>query len=93
LKQQPDVSTITVCADWDTIYTGTSWVSNGDSYQIYDYHLTISSPCIDAGDNDAPELPDENFEGDPRKVDVPCVPDTGNGTPPIVDMGADEYKD
>jgi len=56
-----------------------------------DLHLTHGSPCIDAGDNAA--LPDEvtlDLDGNPRFIDVPCRPDTGNGTPPIVDMGAYE---
>ncbi|MBN2059208.1 MAG: right-handed parallel beta-helix repeat-containing protein [Deltaproteobacteria bacterium] len=54
-------------------------------------HLQQDSPCIDAGDNSAPSLPTTDFDGDDRKIDDPKVADTGNGTPPIVDMGMDEY--
>ena len=63
------------------------------------------SPCIDAGDNTAvpPDEFDLDNDGDttepipfdlaglPRIVDDPKTPDTGNGTPPIVDMGAYEF--
>jgi predicted outer membrane repeat protein len=56
-----------------------------------DFHLQEDSPCIDAGDNSAPALPATDIDGDARKMDDPAVDDTGNGTPPIVDMGADEY--
>lgn len=31
-----------------------------------DFHLTHSSPCRDSGDDTAPGLPQEDFEGDPR---------------------------
>ena len=60
--------------------------SNGD------LHLQQGSPCVDAGDNSAPALPTTDIDGDNRKIDDPKVADTGNGTPPIVDMGADEFK-
>jgi len=64
----------------------------GDSYQVYDYHLSLDSPCIDAGDNHAPSLPGTDIEGDPRRIDLPQVPDTGHGQPPLVDMGSDEVN-
>jgi hypothetical protein len=44
-----------------------------------DFHILYSSPCRDAGYNDAAALPDFDFEGDPRIAD---------GT---VDMGVDEF--
>jgi hypothetical protein len=49
-----------------------------------DYHLQLGSPCIDAGNNDAPYLPAYDFEGDTRILDG-----DGNVTA-IVDMGVDE---
>ncbi|MCH8147345.1 MAG: right-handed parallel beta-helix repeat-containing protein, partial [Planctomycetes bacterium] len=66
--------------------------------------LHLLSPCVDAGDNTVvpPDEPDLDDDGDtseptpvdaddnPRFRDVPEVADTGNGGPPIVDMGAFE---
>jgi hypothetical protein len=49
-----------------------------------DFHLLPGSPCIDAGDNTAANIPDFDFEGDDRIVDG-----DGNGTA-TVDMGVDE---
>lgn len=44
-----------------------------------DYHLTVGSPCRDSGDNTVPDLPDIDFEGDPRVANSQT------------DMGADEF--
>lgn len=49
------------------------------------------SPAIDAGDNTAVSV-GSDLGNNPRFIDVPGVPDTGNGTPPIVDMGAYESE-
>jgi hypothetical protein len=50
-----------------------------------DYHLHQVSPSIDAGDNQAPNLPDQDIDGNPRILDG-----DGNGTATI-DMGVDEF--
>jgi len=49
-----------------------------------DFHLGPHSPCIDSGDNDAPGLPEFDFEGDDRILNGDCF-----GTA-MVDMGVDE---
>ncbi|MHC4365689.1 MAG: right-handed parallel beta-helix repeat-containing protein [Planctomycetota bacterium] len=70
-----------------------------------DYHLLLGSPCIDAGDNNSVPADSLDLDGDgnttepipfdldgkPRFIDDSSVLDTGNGMPPIVDMGAYEY--
>lgn len=53
--------------------------------------LGQNSPAIDAGDNTAVPLSiTTDLGGSPRFQDIPYVPDTGSGTPSIVDMGAYE---
>ncbi|MBW1860248.1 MAG: thrombospondin type 3 repeat-containing protein [Deltaproteobacteria bacterium] len=54
-----------------------------------DYHLSDSSPCIDAGNDSAPWLRSTDIDGEARITDVPPLDvDTGS-----VDMGVDEYLD
>lgn len=69
-----------------------------------DYRLSDASPAIDAGDNAALPADTQDVDGDsntteeypidlrnaPRRIDMPAVADTGNGAPPVVDMGAYE---
>jgi len=46
-----------------------------------DPHLVAGSPCMDVGDNGAPDLPDGDYDGDVRMVGG------------VVDIGADERLD
>jgi hypothetical protein len=56
-----------------------------------DLRLQEISPAIDAGNNAAvPAGVITDLDGKPRFVDVLSIPNTGDGTPPIVDMGAYE---
>ncbi|MCA9293343.1 MAG: right-handed parallel beta-helix repeat-containing protein [Phycisphaerales bacterium] len=58
-----------------------------------DLRLRPGSPCIDAGDNTAVPLGVLiDLAGNPRFVDDSATADTGLGTPPIVDMGAFEFR-
>lgn len=57
-----------------------------------DHRLSVSSPCIDAGSNGyilAGVTTD--LDGRPRRIDDPGTSDTGQGSAPIVDMGAYEF--
>ena len=81
-------------AGWDTAL-GTDGGGNIDAEPMFadaDGRLLPGSPCIDAGDNTAvPGSVTTDFDGNPRFMDDPETADTGNGTPPIVDMGAYEF--
>lgn len=73
----------------DGIWTG--WGGNIHSNPRFqdpgnnDFRLKSTSPCIDAGANSAPRLPEGDFEGGPRVFDG-----NDDGTA-IVDMGAYEF--
>jgi len=82
-------------SSWD-LSLGTDGGGNIDANPLFadaDLRLSVGSPCIDAGDNTAvPGGVTTDLDGNPRFVDDPDTTDTGNGTPPIVDMGAYEYQ-
>ncbi len=64
----------------------------GDNDDFGDLRLQMGSSAIDAGTNDAlPIDAMDDLTGRARRRDDPCRRDTGNGTPPIVDMGAFEF--
>lgn len=58
-----------------------------------DYSLSADSPCIDVGNNNViPAYINTDLDGKSRQYDDPATPDEGNGTAPIVDMGAYEFQ-
>lgn len=79
-----------------------------DTYGTADDDLRLQggSPCIDAGSNvwvesdrgdidgdgDTTEPLPYDLDGYPRFVDDPATADTGEGSPPIIDMGAYEFQ-
>ena len=64
-----------------TVWGDVTPVANGDTYQVFDYHLSFGSPAINAGDPDfIPEQDETDIDGDPRVLDG------------RVDMGADEFR-
>jgi hypothetical protein len=73
----------TVVGTGSTLDWGTSGMIDADPLFAdagsRDFHLTFTSPCRNAGDLAAPDLPAEDFEGDPR---------VAGGA---ADMGADEF--
>ncbi len=74
-------NTLTIWADANTVKAGVSWVASGASYQIHDYHLTINSPCISAGDPNDTYTGQVDIDGEPRVAHL------------LVDMGSDEFAD
>ena len=51
-----------------------------------DHHLTEGSPCVDAGENNVPDLPSTDFDGFER------IQDGNNDAHIIVDAGAYELE-
>jgi hypothetical protein len=77
-------------------YTGTGNINANPLFAdvaAHNFDLSSGSPCIDAADNTAvPAGVTLDILGRPRFVNDPAKPDTGAGSPPIVDMGAYEYQ-
>jgi hypothetical protein len=83
---------VTYCDTQDGI-GGTGNIDADPLFRGYpaDLRLGSPSPAVDAGNNAAvPGGVTTDLSGLPRLFDDPAVPDTGAGTPPIVDMGAYE---
>ena len=92
--------------DLDPLFVDPDGMDDIPATEDDNLRLLPDSPCIDAADNSA--IPDDIFDLDsdgiidepipldlddnPRFVEDPNTNDTGNGTPPIVDMGAYEFQ-
>lgn len=84
-------------ATWNTVFCGADGGGNVQADPLFvnpalgNFRLSQSSPLIDAGNNNfVPAGITTDLDGNARFVDMPLVPDTGRGTPPVVDMGAYE---
>lgn len=78
----------TIQWDWGNIDTDPLFVDAAGGV----LRLRPNSPCIDAGDNiSIPGDITTDLNGLPRFIDDLCEADTGNGSAPIVDMGAYEF--
>ncbi len=93
---------------YSCVQGGWPGIGNIDSNPSLDsnYRLSVGSPCIDAGSNASVPADSLDLDGDgittepcpvdadrrPRFVDDEQTPDTGSGSPPIVDMGAGEFQ-
>jgi len=89
-----DATTVT----YSDIQGGRPGVGNIDADPLFvdaqwNLCLQSGSPCVDAGDNSVTGLPETDLAHRPRLVDNPDRPDTGSGTPPLVDMGAIEWSE
>jgi parallel beta-helix repeat protein len=107
IRQDASSATIVTFSDIEDGWAGTGNIAaNPMFFSPSDYHVRPGSPCIDAADNTAvpDDLPDLDgdgntaeplpleLDGSDRFVDDPDTVDTGNGSLPIVDMGAYEYR-
>ena len=89
----------TLVVSYSNIQGGWVGAANIDDVPLFvdpdndNYRLSLGSPCIDAADNTAvPKGITTDLDGNPRFIDDPNTKDTGNGEPPIVDMGAYEFQ-
>ncbi len=65
-------------------------VATDDTYEIYDYHLSSDSPCVDAANGDV--APETDIAGNARIDVVDVEPQNSGKGPPWADMGAYEYQ-
>ena len=90
-----DSSSISYCDVQDEVRPGPGNISADPLFLAPpgDLRPGVGSPVVDAGSNaSVPPGVATDIDGLPRFMDDPSTPDTGVGTPPIVDMGAHERQ-
>ncbi len=78
-------TTVTVWGDASSI------AQSGDGYTVFDYHVQLTSPCVDAGDDSALPADVADLDGDGDSAEV--LPIDFDGQPRVLgvlDMGAYE---
>ncbi|MCX8072342.1 MAG: hypothetical protein N3C12_07820 [Candidatus Binatia bacterium] len=80
--------------DADPLFSDPDGADNTPGTLDDDLRLRSGSPAIDAGNNSAPGLAGitTDFAGGLRFMEDPLTFDTGQGLPPVVDMGAFEFR-
>ena len=71
-------NTVSVVGDITPSKDALGYADMGDTFLILDFHLNGESPCVNVGDNDAPEIGATDLDGAARVVDG------------VVDLGAYE---
>jgi len=104
IAADPDSSADVAYSDVQGGYGGAAVIDADPQFVTGALWLRPTSPAVDAGDNDAGLVDNEDLDGDgdlaellpfdlaglPRFADVASQADTGNGAAPVVDMGAYE---
>ncbi|GIW44375.1 MAG: hypothetical protein KatS3mg077_1657 [Candidatus Binatia bacterium] len=80
--------------DVDPLFVDAGGADNVQGTPDDDLQLTSGSPAIDAGNNTAagPAGVTADYAGSPRFLEDPLKPDAGLGSPPVVDLGAYEFR-
>ena len=90
-EDPPDPDNFPGVLDADPVFVDADGADNSSGNEDDDLRPGAVSPAIDSGDNSAvPAGVLTDINGDQRFQDDPATVDTGNGTAPIVDMGAYE---
>jgi len=88
-EDPPDPANFPGCVDADPLFADANGADNLAGTADDDLSLAAGSPARDAGRNDfRPAGLLADAAGATRFHDDPAAPDTGHGTPPLVDFGA-----
>jgi hypothetical protein len=91
-EDPPDPANFPGCIDVDPLVADAAGADGIPGTIDDDVRLSNVSPCIDAGDNARiPAWVAADLDDHGRRFDDPQTPDSGAGSPPIVDMGAYEF--
>jgi len=91
-EDPPNPASFPGSIDTDPLFADAAGPDGWEGTEDDDLRLAAGSPAIDAGENaSVPAGTDVDLAGHHRYADDPATPDSGAGSPPIVDMGAYEF--